>query len=245
MTSAAVPLQPLPAARYPQRASDRAAPAWRTALRRLQAHARRGGASALPSDVACEVDRTRAAMLGAGRAGLAEAAADLRTRLRACDLTAAAGGEALGLAAAAMQSTLGFVPYDTQVRAAWLMLDGALVEMATGEGKTLAAALAAAAAALAGVPVHVLTANDYLVARDRDAMAPLFGALGLRSASVVAPMSREARALAYRSDIVYVTGREIVFDYLKDHMALGGERDPREMRQLSGPGHENPSLFPW
>jgi preprotein translocase subunit SecA len=139
-------------------------------------------------------------------------------------------GEALALAAAAMQRSLGYVPYDTQLRAAWLMIDGALVEMATGEGKTLAAGLAAAVSALRGVPVHVLTANDYLVQRDRDAMAPMFELLGLRSAAVTARLSRDERHDAYRHDIVYATGREVVFDYLKDHVALGGERDPRMLR---------------
>jgi len=146
------------------------------------------------------------------------------------DLTAAAGGQALGLAAAAMQSTLGFVPYDTQVRAAWLMLDGALVEMATGEGKTLGRRNGRRRRGV-GRRAGACADRQRLPrgARPR-CHGAMFDALGLRSASVTAPLSREARAQAYRSDIVYVTGREIVFDYLKDHLALGGERDPRLLR---------------
>ena len=71
-------------------------------------------------------------------------------------------------------------PYDTQLVAARILLNNRLAEMATGEGKTLATVLAAATAALAGVPVHVITANPYLAARDAQAMAPVYAALGLQ-----------------------------------------------------------------
>jgi preprotein translocase subunit SecA len=129
-----------------------------------------------------------------------------------------------------MSRELHMLPYDTQFHAAWLMLNGRLVEMATGEGKTLTAALTAGVAGLAGTPVHVLTANDYLVSRDRDAMAPLYSALGLTSACVTTSTTRERRALAWQHDIVYATARELVFDYLRDHLLLSGERDPRILR---------------
>ena len=125
------------------------------------------------------------------------------------------------------------MPYPTQLLAAWLMLDGQLAEMATGEGKTLAAGLGAAAAALAGVPVHLLTANDYLVQRDRDRLAPLYDALGLSSACVLPSMTRQQRAAAYHSDIVYLSARELAFDYLRDHLLLRGVRDPRQLRALA------------
>jgi preprotein translocase subunit SecA len=144
--------------------------------------------------------------------GLAAAARECRGSLRVADLSTVRGAQALGLVTVAMKRTLGLAPYDQQAHAAWLMLQGRFVEMATGEGKTLAAGLAAATAALAGQAVHVMTANDYLVQRDRDAMAPLFALLGLGSAAVVAPMTRADRLAAYGHDIVYVTGREVVFE---------------------------------
>ena len=158
------------------------------------------------------------------------AAQALRTRLHPSALGGPDGARALGLVAGTLQAVLGWSAYEQQGLAAWLMLQGRLVEMATGEGKTLAAALAAATAALAGRSVHVLTANDYLVQRDQAQMAPVFQALGLGSAAVVTATSREARQAAYRQPIVYVTGRELVFDHLKDHLALAGERDPRVLR---------------
>ncbi len=109
-------------------------------------------------------------------------------------------------------------PYGTQMVAARAMLGRRLVEMATGEGKTLAAALAAATAALARIPVHVITANEYLARRDADALRPLFGALGLQVGVVTHALDREARRAAYRCDVTYCTAKELVFDYLRDRL---------------------------
>ena len=78
--------------------------------------------------------------------------------------------------------------------------------------------------------MHVLTANDYLVQRDSESLAPFFAALGLRVGCVLANMPREARAPAYRCDITFVTAKELVFDYLKDHLSERGEHDPRVLR---------------
>ena len=113
-------------------------------------------------------------------------------------------------------------PYATQLLAARAMLQRRLVEMATGEGKTLAAALAAASAALARVPVHVITANEYLAARDADALRPLYAALGLQVGVVTHELGLEARRRAYRCDITYCTAKELVFDYLRDRLARRG-----------------------
>ena len=174
------------------------------------------------------------------------AAHALRARLHPSALGGPAGADALGLVAGTLQAVLGWTAYEQQGLAAWLMLQGRLVEMATGEGKTLAAALAAATAALAGRSVHVLTANDYLVQRDQAQMAPMFQALGLGSAAVVTATPRDVRLAAYRQPIVYVTGRELVFDHLKDHLTLGGERDPRVLRAraLAGAGDAGQPLVP-
>ncbi|MCR5868326.1 DEAD/DEAH box helicase [Aquincola sp. J276] len=123
---------------------------------------------------------------------------------------------ALGCAAAAAQQALGLQPFGIQLLAAHALLDDRLVQLPTGEGKTLAAALAAAVAALAGVPVHVMTANDYLAARDARRLAPMFEALGLRVACVVAGLPPEQRRDAYAADITYCTAREAAFDALRD-----------------------------
>ena len=117
---------------------------------------------------------------------------------------------------------LGRSAYDGQVKAAIAMNANVLVEMATGEGKSLATALAAAIAGLAGMPVHVLTANDYLVARDAETFTPLFAALGLTVATILARASPAERRAAYRCAIVYTTAREVAFDYLRDRMSHPG-----------------------
>ena len=88
---------------------------------------------------------------------------------------------------------LGQRHYDSQLIAGWWLLGGHLAEMATGEGKTLAATLPGCAAALAGLPVHVVTVNDYLAARDAQAMGPLYAFFGLRCSAVVHDMSRAER----------------------------------------------------
>ncbi len=173
----------------------------------------------------------RTALAGlVGVAALSPALNQVRARLRSEGLSPSASGQALALAALVMQRTQGIQPYDTQLLAAWLMLQGRLMEMATGEGKTAAAALAAAVAALAGTPVHVLTANDYLVQRDQQALALFYAALGLRSASVTAGLAGAARHHAWRADVVYTSASQLAFDYLRDHLALGGERDARVLR---------------
>lgn len=121
-------------------------------------------------------------------------------------------------AANRIQRTLGFAPYETQLMAARAMLDGHLVELATGEGKTVATALAAAVAASSGLSVHVITANDYLVARDERQMRAFFQSLGLRSAAVTQPMEQAARRRAYGCAVVYCTAKELAFDFLRDRL---------------------------
>ena len=133
------------------------------------------------------------------------------------------------------ERTLGLKPFDTQLLAARAVLDNRLAEMATGEGKTLAVALAAAAAGLSGMPVHVITANDYLVQRDADFARPLFNALGLSVGQVLAGDKPEQRGPAYRSQITYVTAKELVFDYLRDTLAVAATPPGRApVRTLRG-----------
>lgn len=114
--------------------------------------------------------------------------------------------------------------YDSQLMAGWAILHGYLAEMETGEGKTLAATLAAATAALAGIPVHVITVNEYLVERDFTAMGPLYRALGLTVGHVIQNMSAEQRRHGYACDITYCTNKQVAFDYLRDRLLLGNDR---------------------
>lgn len=130
----------------------------------------------------------------------------------------------------ASATTLGYRAFDTQFTAALIMLDGKLAEMATGEGKTLTAAFAAAVTAMAGVPVHVITANDYLVMRDAQRLEPFYRALRLRVGCVTQAMAPDTRRAAYACHIAYCTAKELAFDYLRDGMALGHKRDDLRMR---------------
>ncbi|MEF7616677.1 hypothetical protein V4F39_22375 [Aquincola sp. MAHUQ-54] len=152
---------------------------------------------------------------------------------------------ALALVREAARRSLGLRPFDTQLMGAAVMMTGRLAEMATGEGKTLTAALAASIAACAGVPVHVVTVNDYLAERDADEMRPLFGFLGLRAGSIVTGLSLDARRAAYACDITYCTNKELVFDYLKDRVATqqAPTRAQRHLQALVGGRPQAPLLL--
>ncbi|MDP3083217.1 MAG: hypothetical protein Q8N44_05940 [Rubrivivax sp.] len=146
----------------------------------------------------------------------------LRGRLRRDGLQADVLAQALGAVSVCAAETLGCTPRAGQLLAAAALLDNRMAEMATGEGKTLAVALAAAVAALAGIPVHVVTANDYLAGRDASALAPLFGALGLRAAALAGAGDAADRRAVYAHDIVYATAKELAFDFLRDRQAAAG-----------------------
>lgn len=111
---------------------------------------------------------------------------------------------------------LGMSPFATQRIAAAIMLDNRLAEMATGEGKTLVAALTAATGAMAGMPVHVITANEYLVTRDAAKLRPVYAALGLTVGAIQQSLESNWRRAEYARDITYCTAKELVFDYLRD-----------------------------
>lgn len=115
---------------------------------------------------------------------------------------------------------LGMPHYDSQLIGGWIMMQGMIAEMQTGEGKTLTATLPASCAAMANMPVHVITVNDYLVERDANLMLPVYTRLGLSVGCVIEGKSDEERQQAYGCDITYCTSKQVVFDYLRDRMLL-------------------------
>lgn len=121
--------------------------------------------------------------------------------------------------------TLGMRPYPVQIIGAMVIHDGALAEMATGEGKSLSSAVAAALMASAGKPVHLLTSNDYLAQRDAEEMIPFFEGCGLTVGFVTADTPHQARTQAYLPDVVYTTGKELLGDYLRDRIKIGNKGD--------------------
>jgi preprotein translocase subunit SecA len=128
--------------------------------------------------------------------------------------------EMFALACEASRRVLGEQPFAEQLIAGLALDAGHVVEMQTGEGKTLAAVMPAALNALTGRGVHVLTFNDYLARRDAEWMGPVYRLLGLSVGHVEQGMPAAVRRAAYNADITYVTAKEAGFDHLRDLLAL-------------------------
>ncbi len=126
---------------------------------------------------------------------------------------------AMALGASAMQAVLGLRPYEVQYQAAFVMADGCVAEMATGEGKTVAVALAAAVLAAEGHSVHIATANSYLAKRDHALVSRMASCLGLTCGLIENEMAQLGKKQAYQCDIVYGTADAFAFDYLRDRLA--------------------------
>ena len=129
----------------------------------------------------------------------------------------------LAIAREAAERSTGLRPFDVQLLGALRMLAGDVIEMATGEGKTLSGAIAAAGYALAGRNVHVVTINDYLARRDAEWMSPLIEAMGLTVGWITADSTREERKAAYRCSVTYASVNEIGFDVLRDQLVTDVE----------------------
>jgi len=110
--------------------------------------------------------------------------------------------------------------FDVQLIGGMVLFEGKIAEMATGEGKTLVATLAAYVRALEGRGVHIVTVNDYLARRDCEWMGPIYESLGLTVGVIQHDMVPEERQEAYGCDITYGTNNEFGFDYLRDNMAM-------------------------
>ncbi len=124
----------------------------------------------------------------------------------------------LAIAREAAERNTDLRPFDVQLLGALRMLAGDVIEMATGEGKTLSGAIAAAGYALAGRHVHVITINDYLARRDAEWMGPLLEAMGLTVGWVTAESTAEERRAAYKCDVTYASVNEVGFDVLRDQL---------------------------
>jgi preprotein translocase subunit SecA len=187
------------------------------------------GRSVLPK-IAAEIGRKGDALTGLDRTRLNRMLIDLRRRFRIQGLSHGLCIRAFALIREFSARTLQMRHYDSQLMGGWVMLSGRLAEMETGEGKTLSATLAAATAALAGIPVHVITVNDYLAKRDAELMAPLYRALGLTVGCVTETMTTEERRAGYACDITYCTNKQVAFDYLRDRLMMGNTRSMLRMQ---------------
>ncbi len=127
--------------------------------------------------------------------------------------------EAFALVREAARRVLGERPYDVQMLGGVVLHQGKIVEMKTGEGKTLMSVSAIYLNSLSGKGVHVVTVNDYLAERDAAWMGPVYRYLGVSVGVILSSMDPPARREAYARDITYGTNNEFGFDYLRDNMA--------------------------
>lgn len=154
----------------------------------------------------------------------------LRKRLYGEGLRDELVNESFALIREVTSRRLGMRHHDVQLYGGWVMLQGMIAEMETGEGKTLTATLPASTAALAGIPVHIVTVNDFLVARDAQWMRPVYHALGLTVGTITEGMNLQQRRAAYACDITYCTNKQLAFDYLKDRLLLDQESRPLHLQ---------------
>jgi preprotein translocase subunit SecA len=149
--------------------------------------------------------------------------------------------QTLWLALAAIREAatrkVGLHPFLVQLMGALALHRGYLAEMATGEGKTLTAGLAATLAGWTRRPCHIITVNDYLVQRDAEWLKPLYQFCGVRVGYVLAEMDPAARRQGYAADVTYVTSKEVLADFLRDRLRVGELKDPsrRLIRRLIMP----------
>ena len=188
-------------------------------IRRLQGSSVRSDLRAWQAELRAIADREPGcAALTDGE--ITQAAADIRRRVQNGEALAAARPEFYALVREAARRSIGQRPFDEQVLAALALDDRHIVEMQTGEGKTLAAVMPAALNALSGRGVHVLTFNDYLARRDAEWMQPIYRLLGLSTGAIQQGLPADARRTAYLADLTYVTAKEAGFDHLRDLLVM-------------------------
>ena len=148
------------------------------------------------------------------------------------------------LLATLSQHAVGLQPSIPQLVSTLAMTTGHLVQLAPGEGKTLVVAMTAIWHAWSGKPCHVITANDYLAARDAELMRPLFDAGGVSAGAITGQTPPEQLGGIYQNDVVYATANQFLADFLRDDLLLDKARDPvrRRLWQLRGGAARQPVM---
>ena len=177
----------------------------------------------------CAVNEQDEALKGQSDRHLADRLIELRTQI-------AEGGSPTGestlttsmaIAKQALRRTIGMSAYDVQILAGIAMARGAIAEMQTGEGKTLASTFPMIAHAITGNGVHVATVNAYLANRDYEFLRPAIEMLGFTVGLSPDGAAIEEKRLAYACDITFATGYELGFDFLRDQIALMARGEDR------------------
>jgi preprotein translocase subunit SecA len=164
------------------------------------------------------IDALAGEMEGQSDAALRRLARSLSYRAKAGEPADSLLVETFAATREAGRRALGMRHYDVQLLAGVALVHGSIVEMQTGEGKTLVATLPLVLYALAGKGAHLATVNDYLAKRDAEWMEPIYKALGLSVGIVQSQMDFDERRKAYACDVTYGTAKEFGFDFLKDRL---------------------------
>jgi preprotein translocase subunit SecA len=195
---------------------------------------------------ALQVDKAGESVEPLADAELKQRIAGARQRLSRQGLSRENVAECFALVREVSRRTVGQRHYRVQVMAGYAMLRGGLAEMATGEGKTLTAVLPAVTVALAGLPTHIVTVNDYLASRDARTLGALYAFFGLTVGWIEPEQGHEDRRRSYRCDITYCVNKDLVFDYLRDHLACArnDNANRRALRRfLDGQGSSDNALL--
>ncbi|MDP6380055.1 MAG: translocase, partial [Phycisphaerae bacterium] len=154
-------------------------------------------------------------------AKLREDARELRDKFRCGRETPEDMERSFALVREVARRQIGETPFGVQVAGALAIEAGCIVEMATGEGKTLTATMPATIVGWRGRGCHIITVNDYLAKRDAEWMGKIYGFCGLTAAYIEQGMTPPDRRAAYLADITYCTNKEVTADFLRDKLALG------------------------
>ncbi len=174
-----------------------------------------------------KIERLSPAMSALTDAQLRDRLRQLQQHFRRSDRSADLPvNEGLAAIREASARTLGLYPFPVQIMGALALHAGLLAEMATGEGKTLVAGLAAVLAAWTRKPCHVVTVNDYLAQRDAGWLQPLYSYCHATVGHVIGVMEAPDRVSAYQQDIVYTTSKELLADFLRDRLHAGQVQQP-------------------
>ncbi|MCA9295805.1 MAG: hypothetical protein KC983_04795, partial [Phycisphaerales bacterium] len=148
----------------------------------------------------------------------------LRERVRCGRVDPAVQNDAVLCIREAATRTLGQTPYPVQMAAGLALMQDTIIELATGEGKTLAAVFPAILAGWRGRGCHVLTTNDYLAGRDAATLSPLYAYCHVSVGVIRHELPPHERRAAYRADVTYGTNKEMAADCLRDRLAMGRQR---------------------
>lgn len=184
----------------------------------------------LKTDLVQQVRSCEAELAGLDLPALRRAALEAGKALRRDGFRLDLVARAFAIVSSVSALVLGKRHFDVQLQGGWVLLQGMIAEMETGEGKTLTAALPTCTAALAGIAVHVITVNDYLVTRDAGITRPIYEALGLTVGVATEDQTPEERQAAYACNITYGSNKVIVFDYLRDRVTLASQNSSLRLR---------------